>query len=441
MMQKQLESLGVDEAISDDLTRKETELQRDVTAAAHKRLNDIKLLHNTKQAALAAAEHNLCALQKDPSLAPTSSRQRSDEMDSTIVDLKDQMRRAHAYVRGLQHMSERSKMDGHEHLVHATELHRRQTTLAREWRALEARQHALSNLVATRERNADQLRQEQALAATRSAQTLSELRNKLEQSAVLERRRVEADKKRANLVRTFQSPLLNDTGTGHLTRTNTKMLLFREAILSTSEEQYDMLVTEAGEPDVIQLIERYVAFHSDYKALIQMDGESAAAVADLELRLARLEGELRDLQASGVEQAVETQRRAKARLEEELWEARVCEEKVDSTHTSLKQTLSVLRQGFVAITELVQCLDDGPVPAKQKHDDTLLELASKCADLVQRHLSHQQVLPTTTLQEFMEQFPPQPPRLPLDVEETSGDDETLPIPSKDRQQLAHAGIR
>ncbi|KDO21406.1 hypothetical protein SPRG_12413 [Saprolegnia parasitica CBS 223.65] len=267
------------------------------------------------------------------------------------------------------------------------------------WQALDARRHQLENATIERAKRLEALRRKKETTDADAAAVIVHLKAELKQGSELERWRIEADKKRANLVRTFRSPLVEDKST-RLGRANTKILLFREAVLSTKENQFDELVRESGESDIHALVQRFSSFSTDIASLRQMDAESCAALEAAEQRLETMEVQVRELQTCGMEHVVETQRRVKARLEEELWSAKMHEEKVAATPSSQQQTLSVLHQGLLAIAEILGCLETAATDIHAAA--STLELATSCVRLLKRHRAREPVLPATTLQAMLE---------------------------------------
>ncbi|EQC28992.1 hypothetical protein SDRG_13329 [Saprolegnia diclina VS20] len=382
-------------AIAAQLTRKEIELQRLVTTGAHRCLNDTKIAHDQKQKELRFLQHGITEHWKE--LPSTSSGDTS--VEARVVELKDELRRANAYTGGLQRMYERTKADGHAQQITASTTRSRAGTLAKEWQALNARRHHFENAALERVKRLAALRRKKEATDANATAVIVHMKTELKQGSELERWRIEADKKRANLVRTFRSPLVEDKST-RLGRANTKLLLFREAVLSTKENQFDELVRESGESNIHTLVQRFTSYSTDFATLNQMDAESCVALEAVEQRLESLEVQVRELQTGGIEHVVETQRRAKARLEEKLWSAKMHEDKVAATLRSQQQTISVLHQGLLAIADILACLD---TVATDRHTAaSTLELATRCVGLLKRHRVREPVLSATALQEVLE---------------------------------------
>ncbi|KAF0717855.1 Aste57867_2055 [Aphanomyces stellatus] len=403
---------GLVDQVSVDLTKKEVALQRDVTAAACKRFNDIRHQRTTKQLELDAIRRQVAAMTKEMTTTTAESSscaglaRHARTLQDKIARDKDECAKCRHYKRVLEHMLERVKWDAAAIAARVKAIHTRTAVAEKEWArllwtALDSRKYSLDNAVAQTQRRLDQLRADQATCCSDHAATLHLLRSEMEQTQELARRRAEADRKRRNLVMTFRVP---GDKKPSLTRVNTQLLLLREAALTTREAEFDWLVAKSGEGDLKLLQDRFMGFDTDMQVLQQLLGDSVAMHGQLDKDYARVSAEVFDLRNCGMDEISETQRKVKGMLEDELWVAQANEEHARVTMAYHQHLVTAMHQGLQSILQWLDCVD--PVRCGGSFKGLALEsLPLTCIHLVQTHLTNVSLYSTEALQEVLEQLP------------------------------------
>ncbi|KAH9109362.1 hypothetical protein AeMF1_015547 [Aphanomyces euteiches] len=430
---------GEVDRVSIDLTRKEIGHQREVTAAVHKRFNDMKHQCQTKQAELAHMRRQLATLTQESTATTAEANTfagltaRAHALQAQIAKDKDQTKKCRHYKRILEHMLERTKLDSAAVVARTKTLHNKSSVVEREWMALDSRKYHYDNVVAHAAKQLEELRTTRDAARDEHALLLESLRSEVHQSQELNRRRVEADRKRRNLVMTFRSP--GEKSQPKLSRTNTQVLLQREAALTTREGDYDRLVAATHETDLRALVRRFLDYRRDVDVLKQLQTDGLSLRETLEAEHDRISAELHDLRAwydgrhpplalftgnalsSGTDRIVETQHKVQGVLEDELWMNQASEERAfaaKSYHqdivTGAELSLSLdflhlmlvlaLHQGLLSIIEWLEGVAESRVTK-----EPLESLPQTCIQLYQAHLATVEELPTEALQEVFEQLP------------------------------------
>ncbi|CAK4069377.1 unnamed protein product [Aphanomyces euteiches] len=430
---------GEVDRVSIDLTRKEIGHQREVTAAVHKRFNDMKHQCQTKQAELAHMRRQLATLTQESTATTAEANTfagltaRAHALQAQIAKDKDQTTKCRHYKRILEHMLERTKLDSAAVVARTKTLHNKSSVVEREWMALDSRKYHYDNVVAHAAKQLEELRTTRDAARDEHAVLLESLRSEVHQSQELNRRRVEADRKRRNLVMTFRSP--GEKSQPKLSRTNTQVLLQREADLTTREGDYDRLVAATHETDLRALVRRFLDYRRDVDVLKQLQTDGLSLRETLEAEHDRISAELHDLRAwydgrhpplalftgnalsSGTDRILETQHKVQGVLEDELWMNQASEERAfaaKSYHqdivTGAELSLSLdflhlmlvlaLHQGLLSIIEWLECVAESRVTK-----EPLESLPQTCIQLYQAHLATVEELPTEALQEVFEQLP------------------------------------
>ncbi|CAK4396857.1 unnamed protein product [Aphanomyces euteiches] len=412
---------GEVDRVSIDLTRKEIGHQREVTAAVHKRFNDMKHQCQTKQAELAHMRRQLATLTQESTATTAEANTfagltaRAHALQAQIAKDKDQTTKCRHYKRILEHMLERTKLDSAAVVARTKTLHNKSSVVEREWMALDSRKYHYDNVVAHAAKQLEELRTTRDAARDEHAVLLESLRSEVHQSQELNRRRVEADRKRRNLVMTFRSP--GEKSQPKLSRTNTQVLLQREADLTTREGDYDRLVAATHETDLRALVRRFLDYRRDVDVLKQLQTDGLSLRETLEAEHDRISAELHDLRACGTDRILETQHKVQGVLEDELWMNQASEERAfaaKSYHqdivTGAELSLSLdflhlmlvlaLHQGLLSIIEWLECVAESRVTK-----EPLESLPQTCIQLYQAHLATVEELPTEALQEVFEQLP------------------------------------
>ncbi|RQM31421.1 hypothetical protein B5M09_001269 [Aphanomyces astaci] len=308
-----LSPTGEVDKVSIDLTKQEVIRQRDVTASAYKVFNDIKHTRDSKMVELSHLHRQVALLSKEMTAtssetsAATTLSSQTRLLQLQIAHDKDQSNKCRQYKRVLEHMLERTKLDAAA-IVARTKVTRHHTLVVE-------KEYVVQNDTSSLDQSAK--RDDQAA-------TLKCLRSEAEQSQELHRRRVEADRKRRNLVMTFRSPH-GGNARPSLSRMDTHLLLLRESALTSREAEFDWLVDKTGETDVTLLLDRFVQHDHDMEVLRQLDADGVAAHMRLDKEHARLQAEVYELR-TGSDQVMDAQRKVKGMLEDELWVAQANEE-------------------------------------------------------------------------------------------------------------------
>ncbi|RHY29674.1 hypothetical protein DYB32_004965 [Aphanomyces invadans] len=417
-----LSPTGEVDRVSIDLTKQEVSRQREVTASAHKVFNEVKHTRDTKQIELAHLHRQIAQLTKETT---ASSSETSTAMDLStqmqvlqlqIAQDKDQSAKCRHCKRVLEHVVERTKLDSAAIVARTKVLHHQTTVVEKEyvsamaipvraaphelcqrrWAALDSRMYTLDNLAAHTLKRLDQLRLDQAAKRDDQAVTLKFLRSEAEQSQELQRRRVEADRKRRNLVMTFRSPH-GGNNRPRLSRMDTHLLLLRESALTSREAEFDWLVAQTGETDVALLMDRFVQYEHAMTMLRQLQLDGVAAHARLDKEHARLQAEVYELRAlcSGSDQVLETQRKVKGMLEDELWLAQATE---DTAQQEMQYYQGIVT-GLHSILLWLQCVD--PMGSSDFKSQPLEALPSLCINVFQTHLASLETYSTQALHETL----------------------------------------
>ncbi|ETW00806.1 hypothetical protein H310_07339 [Aphanomyces invadans] len=403
-----LSPTGEVDRVSIDLTKQEVSRQREVTASAHKVFNEVKHTRDTKQIELAHLHRQIAQLTKETT---ASSSETSTAMDLStqmqvlqlqIAQDKDQSAKCRHYKRVLEHVVERTKLDSAAIVARTKVLHHQTTVVEKEWAALDSRMYTLDNLAAHTLKRLDQLRLDQAAKRDDQAVTLKFLRSEAEQSQELQRRRVEADRKRRNLVMTFRSPH-GGNNRPRLSRMDTHLLLLRESALTSREAEFDWLVAQTGETDVALLMDRFVQYEHAMTMLRQLQLDGVAAHARLDKEHARLQAEVYELRACGSDQVLETQRKVKGMLEDELWLAQATEDTAQQEMQYYQGIVTAMHQGLHSILLWLQCVD--PMGSSDFKSQPLEALPSLCINVFQTHLASLETYSTQALHELLETLP------------------------------------
>ncbi|CAK4742755.1 hypothetical protein LEN26_004199 [Aphanomyces euteiches] len=413
---------GEVDRVSIDLTRKEIGHQREVTAAVHKRFNDMKHQCQTKQAELAHMRRQLATLTQESTATTAEANTfagltaRAHALQAQIAKDKDQTKKCRHYKRILEHMLERTKLDSAAVVARTKTLHNKSSVVEREWMALDSRKYHYDNVVAHAAKQLEELRTTRDAARDEHALLLESLRSEVHQSQELNRRRVEADRKRRNLVMTFRSP--GEKSQPKLSRTNTQVLLQREAALTTREGDYDRLVAATHETDLRALVRRFLDYRRDVDVLKQLQTDGLSLRETLEAEHDRISAELHDLRAwydgrhpplalftgnalsSGTDRIVETQHKVQGVLEDELWMNQASEERAFAAKSYHQDIVTALHQGLLSIIEWLEGVAESRVTK-----EPLESLPQTCIQLYQAHLATVEELPTEALQEVFEQLP------------------------------------
>ncbi|CAK4691848.1 unnamed protein product [Aphanomyces euteiches] len=395
---------GEVDRVSIDLTRKEIGHQREVTAAVHKRFNDMKHQCQTKQAELAHMRRQLATLTQESTATTAEANTfagltaRAHALQAQIAKDKDQTKKCRHYKRILEHMLERTKLDSAAVVARTKTLHNKSSVVEREWMALDSRKYHYDNVVAHAAKQLEELRTTRDAARDEHALLLESLRSEVHQSQELNRRRVEADRKRRNLVMTFRSP--GEKSQPKLSRTNTQVLLQREAALTTREGDYDRLVAATHETDLRALVRRFLDYRRDVDVLKQLQTDGLSLRETLEAEHDRISAELHDLRACGTDRIVETQHKVQGVLEDELWMNQASEERAFAAKSYHQDIVTALHQGLLSIIEWLEGVAESRVTK-----EPLESLPQTCIQLYQAHLATVEELPTEALQEVFEQLP------------------------------------
>ncbi|CAK4140925.1 unnamed protein product [Aphanomyces euteiches] len=428
---------GEVDRVSIDLTRKEIGHQREVTAAVHKRFNDMKHQCQTKQAELAHMRRQLATLTQESTATTAEANTfagltaRAHALQAQIAKDKDQTTKCRHYKRILEHMLERTKLDSAAVVARTKTLHNKSSVVEREYEpalafhlligfALDGWLSTAASTITTTSspmlrNNSRNFGEDLSGRAIADGKPTASLRSEVHQSQELNRRRVEADRKRRNLVMTFRSP--GEKSQPKLSRTNTQVLLQREADLTTREGDYDRLVAATHETDLRALVRRFLDYRRDVDVLKQLQTDGLSLRETLEAEHDRISAELHDLRACGTDRILETQHKVQGVLEDELWMNQASEERAfaaKSYHqdivTGAELSLSLdflhlmlvlaLHQGLLSIIEWLECVAESRVTK-----EPLESLPQTCIQLYQAHLATVEELPTEALQEVFEQLP------------------------------------
>ncbi|RHY43648.1 hypothetical protein DYB30_004198 [Aphanomyces astaci] len=417
-----LSPTGEVDKVSIDLTKQEVIRQRDVTASAYKVFNDIKHTRDSKMVELSHLHRQVALLSKEMTAtssetsAATTLSSQTRLLQLQIAHDKDQSNKCRQYKRVLEHMLERTKLDAAA-IVARTKVTRHHTLVVEKeyvvqndtssWRALDSRKYTLENAAAHTLKRLDQLRYtlsllDQSAKRDDQAATLKCLRSEAEQSQELHRRRVEADRKRRNLVMTFRSPH-GGNARPSLSRMDTHLLLLRESALTSREAEFDWLVDKTGETDVTLLLDRFVQHDHDMEVLRQLDADGVAAHTRLDKEHARLQAEVYELRTCGSDQVMDAQRKVKGMLEDELWVAQANEESAREEMHYHQAIVTAMHQGLHSILQWLQCVD--PMGCSEFKSQPLETLPLLCIQLVQTHLAGLEMYSTQALQELLEKLP------------------------------------
>ncbi|RHY16272.1 hypothetical protein DYB25_001733 [Aphanomyces astaci] len=380
-----LSPTGEVDKVSIDLTKQEVIRQRDVTASAYKVFNDIKHTRDSKMVELSHLHRQVALLSKEMTAtssetsAATTLSSQTRLLQLQIAHDKDQSNKCRQYKRVLEHMLERTKLDAAA-IVARTKVTRHHTLVVE-------KEYVVQNDTSSLDQSAK--RDDQAA-------TLKCLRSEAEQSQELHRRRVEADRKRRNLVMTFRSPH-GGNARPSLSRMDTHLLLLRESALTSREAEFDWLVDKTGETDVTLLLDRFVQHDHDMEVLRQLDADGVAAHTRLDKEHARLQAEVYELRTCGSDQVMDAQRKVKGMLEDELWVAQANEESAREEMHYHQAIVTAMHQGLHSILQWLQCVD--PMGCSEFKSQPLETLPLLCIQLVQTHLAGLEMYSTQALQE------------------------------------------
>ncbi|CAK5159487.1 unnamed protein product [Aphanomyces euteiches] len=449
---------GEVDRVSIDLTRKEIGHQREVTAAVHKRFNDMKHQCQTKQAELAHMRRQLATLTQESTATTAEANTfagltaRAHALQAQIAKDKDQTTKCRHYKRILEHMLERTKLDSAAVVARTKTLHNKSSVVEREYEpalafhlligfALDGWLSTAASTITTtsspmlrnNSRNFGEDLSGRAIADGKpTAVELLATRHETNMPSSREPP-FRTDRKRRNLVMTFRSP--GEKSQPKLSRTNTQVLLQREADLTTREGDYDRLVAATHETDLRALVRRFLDYRRDVDVLKQLQTDGLSLRETLEAEHDRISAELHDLRAwydgrhpplalftgnalsSGTDRILETQHKVQGVLEDELWMNQASEERAfaaKSYHqdivTGAELSLSLdflhlmlvlaLHQGLLSIIEWLECVAESRVTK-----EPLESLPQTCIQLYQAHLATVEELPTEALQEVFEQLP------------------------------------